>query len=682
MHSIQFLQDLAVVLVIAGIVTVLFNRLKQPVVLGYILAGFIIGPHTPPYSLIHSEETVNTLAELGVILLMFSLGLEFSLRKLRQVGGPALLAALLEIFAMGWVGFELGRLFGWNTTDSLFLGAMLSMSSTTIIIKVLNELGRTKEKFAQLIFGILIIEDILGIAMIALLSGIAMTGELSVGAVGLTLGKLGVFLVVVLVAGLIAVPRLIGYVAKFRSNEMLLVTVLALCFGVSLLAAKLGYSVALGAFVIGAVVAEAREIHRIETLVEPVRDMFSAVFFVAIGLLIDPRMLLEHWVPILAITTAVVACKVVACASGTFLGGHDTRTSLRVGLSVAQIGEFSFIIASLGVTLNVTSQFLYPVAVAVSAITTLLTPYLIRGSDRVADGFDRKAPRALANILTVYTRWVGRFAQQKAGNLAAGLVRRWCAQMALNAALVAGVFAGALYLGRNPPALLVGLVPDADWLRAVLWLAAMLVALPLFIATFRKLQALGLLIAETAVSSAGVGEGAASVRAIVAQVIPAAGVAILGLYTLMLSSALLPTFRVLLVLLGVVALVGWLLRRTFIGLYSKAQVALAETFAQEPEARPAATPLPSLLREANLALVAIGAGSPAAGRFIRELGLRARTGASVVGIERAGGNILNPGPDDELQSGDNVLLHGTPGQLERARAELGAPAAADPAGRP
>ena len=183
MHSLEFLQDLAVVMVLAGIVTVVFNRLKQPVVLGYILAGFIIGPHTPPYSLIHSEETINTLAELGVILLMFSLGLEFSLRKLRQVGGPALLAALLEIFAMGWVGFELGRLFGWSTTDSLFLGAMLSMSSTTIIIKVLTELGRTKENFAQLIFGILIIEDILGIAMIALLSGIAMTGSLSVAAV-------------------------------------------------------------------------------------------------------------------------------------------------------------------------------------------------------------------------------------------------------------------------------------------------------------------------------------------------------------------------------------------------------------------------------------------------------------------------------------------------------------------
>src|SRR6185503_18849710 len=244
------------------------------------------------------KATIDTLAELGVILLMFSLGLEFSLRKLKQVGLPAFIAATLEILLLFWVGYEIGRFFRWTTMDSIFLGAMLSMSSTTVIIKVLGELGKMKERFSQLIFGILVIEDILGIAMIALLSGIAMTGNLSVGDVGVTMGKLGIFFAVTLVVGLIAVPRLIGYVARFKSNEMLIVTVLALCFGVSLLAAKLGYSVALGAFIIGAVIAEAREIHRVEALLEPIRDMFSAIFFVAIGLLIDPKMLISHWQPI------------------------------------------------------------------------------------------------------------------------------------------------------------------------------------------------------------------------------------------------------------------------------------------------------------------------------------------------------------------------------------------------
>src|SRR5215510_10273640 len=294
MHGVTFLQDLAVVMLVAGVVMVIFRRLRQPVVLGYIIAGMIIGPHTPPYQLIHDQATINTLSELGVILLMFSLGLEFSLRKLKRVGAPALIAALLEILLLFWVGYEIGRLFAWPLLDSIFLGAMLSMSSTTVIIKVLGELGKMKEHFAELIFGILIIEDILGIAMIALLSGIAMTGTFSVSEVGMTIGKLGTFLVVALVAGLIAVPRLLGYVARFKSNEMLLITVLGLCFGVSLLALKLGYSVALGAFIIGAVIAEAREIHRIEALIEPVRDMFSAIFFVAIGLQINPKTLMEH----------------------------------------------------------------------------------------------------------------------------------------------------------------------------------------------------------------------------------------------------------------------------------------------------------------------------------------------------------------------------------------------------
>ncbi|HTD88433.1 MAG TPA: cation:proton antiporter, partial [Candidatus Binatia bacterium] len=253
MHTVEFLEDLAIVMIVAGLVTIVFHRFKQPVVLGYIIAGVIIGPHTPPFEFIHNRDAINTLADLGVVLLMFSLGLEFSLRKLRQVGASAFIAAFLEILLMAWLGYEIGRAFGWSNMDSIFLGAILSISSTTIIVKALSELGKAREHFAQLMFGILIVEDILGIAMIALLSGVATTGALSIGEVGLTLGKLGIFLAMLLVVGLISVPRLIGYVAKFKSNEMLLITVLGLCFGVSLLAAKLEYSVALGAFVIGAI---------------------------------------------------------------------------------------------------------------------------------------------------------------------------------------------------------------------------------------------------------------------------------------------------------------------------------------------------------------------------------------------------------------------------------------------
>jgi monovalent cation:H+ antiporter-2, CPA2 family len=674
MHGVGFLQDLAMVMVVAGLVTVIFHRFKQPVVLGYILAGVIIGPHTPPFPLIQDEAAIKTLSELGVVLLMFSLGLEFSLRKLRQVGVSALIAALLEILLMVWLGYEIGGLFGWSRMDSIFLGAILSISSTTIIVKALAELGKTKERFAQLIFGVLVIEDVLAIAMIALLSGLATTGSLGVAEVGQTLGKLGLFLTASLVIGLIVVPRLLGRVARFKSNEMLLVTVLGLCFGFALMAAKLGYSVALGAFLIGAIIAEAREIHRIESLVEPVRDMFSAIFFVSIGLLIDPRSLAEHWLPVLVITLAVVGGKVVTCALGSFIGGNDTRTSLRVGMGLAQIGEFSFIIASLGLTLNVTSKFLYPIAVAVSAITTLLTPYLIKSADSVVNRFDRLAPKPLVNSLELYTRWVGQLGAHRHGSLVTKLARRWLAQMALNVALIAALFIAAVLVERREPVWLMQLGWEEQWLKTALWLAAVILSLPMFIATVRKLQALGLLIAQTKVTEAAAGERTAAIRAVVAQVIPITGTVALGLFVLVLSSALLPAFNVLVVLLLLVGLMSWLLRRSFIRVYAKAQVALQETFAQPPAPRhpPAAAALPSLLREADLETVAVTAASPAAGRLIRELELRTRTGASIVGIERGGVNTINPGPDEEIQVGDQLLLLGTSGQLAAARAALSA----------
>ena len=370
MHEgIGFIQDLAVVMALAGVVTVLFHRLKQPVVLGYIAAGVIIGPYTPPFQLIHDEQTIKTLGELGVVFLMFSLGLEFSLRKLFKVGATAIVAALSEIVLMLWLGYEIGSAFGWSPMDSLFLGAILAISSTTIIVKALSELGLKRETFAQLVFGILIVEDILAIAMLVLLSGIAQTGQLSAGVAVVTLGKLLLFMTVSLVVGILVVPRALHYVARARSDEMLLVAVLGFCFGFCLLVVKLDYSIALGAFLIGAIMAESRHLHRIEHLIAPLRDAFSAIFFVTIGLMLNPAVLVDYAWPIAVITVAVIVGKIVSCGLGSFLAGKDGRTAMRVGMTVSQIGEFSFIIASLGLTLKVTSAFLYPIAVAVSALT-------------------------------------------------------------------------------------------------------------------------------------------------------------------------------------------------------------------------------------------------------------------------------------------------------------------------
>jgi CPA2 family monovalent cation:H+ antiporter-2 len=448
---------------------------------------------------------------------------------------------------------------------------------------------------------------------------------------------------------------------------MLVVTVLGLCFGVSLLAVKFGYSVALGAFLIGAVIAEAREIHRIETLIEPVRDMFSAIFFVAIGLLIDPRMLVTYWQPIVVITLALVAGKIVTCSLGAFLGGTDTRSSLHVGMSLAQIGEFSFIIASLGVTLKVTSAFLYPVAVAVSALTTLVTPYLIQAADPAANAFERALPRAAARVLGLYTEWVGRIGTESGDNFARRLLWKWSAQMALNAVLIAAIFVGGAYLGAHPPKPLVAMIADDGWRKIALWLAAAVCALPFFVATTKKLHAFGLLLAETRVSEGLAGPHTAAIRSVIAAIVPIAGATALGVFVLILSATLLPSWNVLMVLLALVGFIGWLLSRSFNRVYTSAQAALLETFAEKP-AQPPAKPVESrLLAEADLQTVTVAPKSPAAGRLIRELALRTKTGASIVAVERDGQRQINPGPDEELRAGDRLLLLGHADQLGSAR---------------
>ncbi|MGZ5543899.1 MAG: cation:proton antiporter domain-containing protein [Limisphaerales bacterium] len=670
MHGLGLLQDLAVVMIVAAIVTIVFHRLRQPVVLGYILAGVIVGPHTPPVSLLHDQQSIQTLAELGMIFLMFSLGLEFNFRKLTKVGFTALIAAILEIVLMIWVGYEIGRAFGWGSMDRLFLGAMLSISSTTIIVKALSELGRAKEKFAELIFGILIVEDILAIVLIALLSGIAMTGSLNAADVVSTTMRLGIFLAVALVLGLLFAPRLIAYVARFRSHEMLLITVLGLCFGMSLLAEKLGYSVALGAFVIGAIVAEAREIHRIEHLMEPLRDMFSAVFFVAIGLQIDPHIIAQYWIPVVVITFAVIVGKILTCSFGTFIAGNDNRTSLRVGMGLAQIGEFSFIIASLGLSLGVTSGFLYPIAVTVSALTTLTTPYLLRSSDTLVAAFDRHAPACWVEYLSNYTQWVGQLRASSNPTMAAQLTRRWCWQIALNLMLIAGVFIAVTFIVEKRPEWLpkTGLNPTIS--GAIWWLCAAVLSLPMLVASYRKLEALGLLFGERIAQRRGP-QTSAALQIIFSRAVPGIGVVAMGLLILVLSSALLASWKIIIVLIAIIFLIASVLWTSLIKIYSKAQVALKDTLAEAPAPYSIAPPsLANLLKEAKIETVLIGPASPAKGKLISELGLRSRTGASIVAVERNGSTIINPGPHEEIMSGDHLLLLGRQTHLEAARREL------------
>lgn len=669
MHGEEFLQDLAIVMIVAGLVTIVFHQFKQPVVLGYIIAGVIIGPHTPPYKLIHDEHTIQALSEIGIIFLMFGLGLHFSLRKLAKVGATALIGATLEILVMSLLGYLVGRSFGWSKMDSIFLGALLSISSTTIIIKALEDLGKTKEKFADLIFGILIVEDILAIAMLALLSGIAKNQSLNAGEVVLTLGKLTIFLAVVLVVGLLTVPFFLRYIARFKSNEMLLIAVLGLCFGVSLLTLKLGYSVALGAFLIGAIIAEAREVGKIETLIDSIRDMFSAVFFVSIGLLIDPKLLVQYWLPIVVITIIVVVGKVIACGAGTFLAGHDTRTSLRVGMAVSQIGEFSFIIAQLGLTLGVTSDFLYPIAVTVSGITTLLTPYLIKASDPLVATFDRHAPRAVSDYLQSYSGWVAGLGDRKGGNVQIRrLMRKWMLQIGLNLALITGLFIVGVWLANRSNSWQRTMPRWTGGARGIVWLAAVLVALPILIATFRKIRAFANVLAEMSIRRGKSREHTDAQRAAMAGTILLASFTAIVLWILLLTSTILPPWPVLLVLALVIVAVAVTAWRWMIRVYAKAQIALTETLTQVHPVHVPPRTMPPLLQSAKLETIVLPPESIANKKLIRELQLRTLTGASVVGIERAGGEqVINPGPDEELLAADSVLLIGTEEQLRSAR---------------
>ncbi|NVZ59269.1 cation:proton antiporter [Pseudomonas edaphica] len=577
MHAISFIQDLAVIMLVAGVVTILFHRLKQPVVLGYIVAGFIIGPHTPPFGLIHDEDTIKTLAELGVIFLMFCLGLEFSLRKLFKVGATAFIAAFLEIILMIWIGYEIGRWFDWNTMDSLFLGAILAISSTTIIVKALNDLKMKNQRFAQLIFGVLIVEDILGIGIIALLSSIAVSGTVSSGEVFSTVGKLSLFMIVALVIGILLVPRLLAYVAKFESNEMLLITVLGLCFGFCLLVVKLEYSMVLGAFLIGAIMAESRQLIKIERLIEPVRDMFSAIFFVAIGLMIDPQILLQYAWPIAVITVAVVLGKMLSCGLGAFIAGNDGRTSLRVGMGLSQIGEFSFIIAALGMTLQVTSDFLYPVAVAVSAITTLLTPYLIRGADPLSLKIAAVMPKRMSRVFGLYGEWLRSIQPQGEGAMLASMIRKIILQVGVNLALVIAIFFAGSFFAARIGGYLEGWISDPSWQKALIWGGALLLSLPFLIAAYRKLKALSMLLAEMSVKPEMAGRHTQRVRRVIAEVIPILSLLVIFLLLAALSASILPTNKLLVLIAVVTAAVAAVLWRWFIRVHTRMQVALLET---------------------------------------------------------------------------------------------------------
>jgi CPA2 family monovalent cation:H+ antiporter-2 len=392
-HLPVLIIDLALILAAAGVTTLLFKKIKQPLVLGYILAGLLVGPHVKFIPTVTDNESIHIWAEIGVIFLLFSLGLEFSFKKLVKVGGSASVTAVVEVVSMLLIGFVAGLAMGWSTMDSIFLGGILSVSSTTIIIRAFEELNVKHKKFAGLVFGVLIVEDLVAILLLVLLSTLAVSQQFAGVEMLTSILKLCFFLVLWFIAGIFLIPTFLKKTRKLMNDETMLIVAIALCLLMVLLAVKVGFSAALGAFIMGSILAETTQAEHIEHLTKSVKDLFAAIFFVSVGMLIDPSILIDYAVPILIITLATVFGKFLSSGLGALISGQPLKTAVQTGMSLAQIGEFSFIIATLGLSLKVTSDFLYPIAVAVSAITTFTTPYLIKASEPFYIFLERTLPR-------------------------------------------------------------------------------------------------------------------------------------------------------------------------------------------------------------------------------------------------------------------------------------------------
>ncbi len=686
----EFLRALAVVLCVAAVTTVVFQRLRQPVILGYILAGLIVGPHVP-IPLVADSDIVHTLSEIGVILVMFSLGLEFSFRKLGEVGPTAALTALVETSLMMWLGYNVAQIFGWTTLESLFTGAILAISSTTIVAKAFQE-QKVTGKLRERVVGILIVEDLIAILLLATLTAVATGSGLAAGPLTITVGKLGVFLVALISVGLLLVPRTMRLIIRLNRPETIVISSVGLCFALALLAHAFGYSVALGAFIAGSLIAESGEEKKVEKLVEPVRDIFAAVFFVSVGMLIDPSLVVRYWPAILVLTIVVVSGKVLGVSVGSFLTGSRLRTSIQSGMSLAQIGEFSFIIAGLGLTLGATGSFLYPVAIVVSALTTLSTPWLIRASDPVASWVDRILPRPLQTFSVLYGSWIEglRNAPRSQGTVAK--IRRLLIMLLLDAAIFAAIVAGAFSFSDRLIVLAqehAGLPSQLAW--PLLIVLAITLAAPFFLGVVRLGRRLGVTLAELVLPASGGNrlDLADAPRRLLVVTFEIAIVVIIGAPLVVLTRPFLPAgqgIALLLVMIAVLGVAFWRSATNLQGHVRAGSEVIVAALAKQSRTRGGATTQKELSQVEQLlpglgALTAVRltSSSPAVGLTLAELNLRALTGASVLAITRADGPVIAPTAKETLQAGDVLALTGTQDAIEAARKELQARRRKDPA---
>jgi len=645
LHLPVLITDLGLILAAAGVTTLLFKKINQPLVLGYILAGLLVGPHVHFFPTVTDHESVHIWAEIGVIFLLFSLGLEFSFKKLVKVGGSASITAIVEVFFMLLIGFVAGKMMGWATMDCIFLGGILSVSSTTIIIRAFEELGVKHKKFAGLVFGVLIVEDLVAILLLVLLSTLALSRQFAGMEMVFSILKLCFFLVLWFIGGIFLVPSFLKATKKLMNDETMLIVSLALCLLMVMLAVKVGFSPALGAFIMGSVLAETTQAEKIEHLTKSVKDLFAAVFFVSVGMLIDPGILVTYAVPILIITLATITGKFISSGMGALVSGQPLKTAVQTGMSLAQIGEFSFIIATLGTTLKVTSDFLYPIAVAVSAITTFTTPYLIKSSEPFFLFLERKMPQK-------WVAGISRYSTSTAGITTMSdwkvLLKAYTFNTIIHSViLIAIIFAGSRYLqpfvtehlinGNNGIviSLIISLIVMAPFLWALairrierkahahLWLNKKYTRGPLI-----SLEVLRISLALFAV-----------------------GFLIYQFYS---------TWASIVVALVLIILAMTIFSRRLQAFYDR----MEHRFLYNLNAREEQNKQPEILPwDTHLTELTVSPESELVGKSLIELAVREKYGVNIALIERGHKMIPTPHRDERLYPNDKVMLIGTDDQL-------------------
>ncbi|MCK7592684.1 cation:proton antiporter [Pseudomarimonas salicorniae] len=676
-----FLESFGIAVCVAAATSWLSVKLRQPPVLGYLLAGLIVGPYLG-LTLVSDRAAIASLSELGVILLMFFLGLEFSLRHLIRVGPRAFVIAFLEVGVMIFAGLSIARAFGFGGVQALFFGGVVAIASTTIIAKVFEE-QRPERPLRELVLGVLIVEDLLAVFMLAVFSAIAKTGDASFDGLADTALNLGLFLGGLLLVGMWLVPRLVQRVVKENRPETTLLASVGICFAVVLATEHFGYSVALGAFLAGSLVAESGEEKRIEQLVRPLKDLFTAVFFVAVGMSIDPSVLGEHWPMVLLMTATVLLLKPVAVAFGGFVAGAGISRSVRAGMTMGQIGEFSFIIAGLGLTLGAVDPSLYPIAVAVSAITVLTTPVMARRAEGVARAVDRFLPKPLQTFAALYASWIDDLVRARnRGALGHGAqIRRISLLLIIDAALLCGIVIGAAIGGPQLLGRIEEWVALGDAGPMLMWIATALLIAPFVLTSVRLARALGRRLAKLALPQTAEGvDFAAAPRRAMTMTLEIAIVAGVGLLCLLVTAPFLPPFggaAVLALIVLALAVALWRSATNLQGHVQAGSLAILDALGKRSPGAGAGSSALALeqVREilpglGDLQPVPLDTSSACIGQSLGQIGLRSRSGASVLAIRRSEALVSDPDGSCVLEVGDVVVLAGSQEAVQQARAIL------------